>query len=288
MINVLKRLAELDSSKSQTNNKMKNVESLMTVSNSPEVDPVSEITRLAGLRVNECGMMEIPESPIAVAPPAQPHSPASINVSANTGDEVSDMLRSLMAMSGLDKSEPASHQEIEIGQPHDVSQTHGSMGGDMNDLIGMIDANSDGDSEMPFGDEEGGEEPGVFGGEEEPFGDEGDEDPFGGNDDNGGDEQEAPFGDEEGGEDDGVEFGDEEGGEDDTEESMGRRPYVNSPDEEIEGHDYGDKQVTPKPQGMKQRSGDNPYRPAHEAVDSTALRLLRDYKSFVNESIKRK
>ena len=245
MINVLKRLAELDSSKSQTNNKMKNVESLMTVSNSPEVDPVSEITRLAGLRVNECGMMEIPESPIAVAPPAQPHSPASINVSANTGDEVSDMLRSLMAMSGLDKSEPASHQEIEIGQPHDVSQTHGSMGGDMNDLIGMIDANSDGDNEMPFGDEEGGE-------------------------------------------DDGVEFGDEEGGEDDTEESMGRRPYVNSPDEEIEGHDYGDKQVTPKPQGMKQRSGDNPYRPAHEAVDSTALRLLRDYKSFVNESIKRK
>lgn len=262
MINVLKLLREMDSSNSQTKTPIKGVESLLTISNSSELDTVAEISRLAGIRVNECGMMEIPETPHQTSN----HIPASINVSADTGDEVSSMIRSLMAMAGSENSQPISSDNIEIEEPHPAELTHGSMGGDMNDLIGMIDTNSD-DEEMPFNDEhsDDSEESPVSNDHRDKFGDE-----FGD------DDEEETFGDE---------FGDDE---DETQENIKSRPYINSPDEEIEGHDYGDKQVTPKPQGFKQRMGDNPYRPAHEAVDATALRLLKDYKSFVNESIKRK
>lgn len=297
MINVLKRLAELDSSKMKVENQMRPVDSLMTVSNSPEIDPVAEIAYLAGRKVNECGEMEIP-TPTAI-PTAPAHSPASINVSANTGGEVSDMLRSLMALAGIDKGGEqavgSQHQEIELGAPHSAEQEHGGMGGDMNSLIGMIDANSDdeGHDEFAFGNDEAGDEFGSqetddeFGGHDagNEFGGHEKGDEFGGHADAGnefGDEEDDEAGDEE--DDSENEFGDEE---DETEESQSR-PYINSPEEEIEAHDYGDKRVTPKPQGAKQRPGDNPYKPTHEAVNATALRLLKDYKAFVNESNNKK
>lgn len=78
MINVLKRLAELDS-------------------NNPNI--VKE-----GAQVEECGMMPgmMPEMGMAIAP-EKPSMPASINMSAGSGDELSNMLATIMQLAGQNK-----------------------------------------------------------------------------------------------------------------------------------------------------------------------------------------
>jgi hypothetical protein len=76
MIDVMKRLAELDS-------------------NNPNI--VKE-----GLQVEECGMMPemMPGMDIA---PEKPSMPASINMTAGSGDELSNMLATIMQLAGQNK-----------------------------------------------------------------------------------------------------------------------------------------------------------------------------------------
>lgn len=59
---------------------------------------------LAGLQetIKECG---IPTASGAGCP-AQPHSPASINITANTGDELADMLKDIMSLAGVHAPHP--------------------------------------------------------------------------------------------------------------------------------------------------------------------------------------
>ena len=78
MIDVMKRLAELDSS-------------------NPNV--IKE-----NLQVEECGMMPgmVPEMGLDIAP-QKPSMPASINMSAGSGDELSDMLATIMQLAGQNK-----------------------------------------------------------------------------------------------------------------------------------------------------------------------------------------
>lgn len=73
MIDVLKRLAELDST-------------------NPNVVQESE------QHVEECGMM--PEMGMMNMPPERPSHPASINMSAGSGEELSDMLTTIMTLAG--------------------------------------------------------------------------------------------------------------------------------------------------------------------------------------------
>jgi len=73
MIDVLKRLAELDSA-------------------NPNVVKESE------QRVEECGIM--PEMGMMSMPPERPSHPASINMSAGSGEELSDMLTTIMTLAG--------------------------------------------------------------------------------------------------------------------------------------------------------------------------------------------
>ena len=68
----------------------------------------------------------------------------------------------------------------------------------------------------------------------------------------------------------------------DGDEDEGKESWDNSPEQEIEPHDYGDKQVTPKPQGFKQRMGDNPYKMTKESIDEFANRLLSEFQAFKN------
>lgn len=223
MIDVLKRLAELDADNPNVTATMLPEQSLATVTN---ID--GEMIAESFEPVEECGGMMSPA-------PMPPHSPASINVTANSGQEVSDILRSLMTLAGVDKpSAPVgTHHEIEIGTPHAVAPA-----GDMSSILGMVDKmDGSGDHEVDVvGDE----------GENELAGDEDETD---------------------------------EGG-------MEEESWNNSPEPEIEPHDYGDKQVTPKPQGFKQRVGDNPYKPAQESLDALTMQLLNDYRQFVNEAKK--
>jgi hypothetical protein len=74
MIDVMKRLAELDS-------------------NNPNI--VRESTDVA-----ECGMM--PEMSVDTTP----NQPASINIQAGSGEELGDMLKTIMSLAGIHKVEP--------------------------------------------------------------------------------------------------------------------------------------------------------------------------------------
>ena len=215
MIDVLKRLAELDASNPRVENKMTTEQGLVTVSN---------IEGSARLNENIPGMMEVGNS--------ASHTPASLSVSAASGEELSGMLRNLMSLAGVKPVEPSApmngHQEIEIGATHPVEP----IGGNMSDMISMVDKMNDGDADNSTGNE-----PDTF--------------------------------------------DDEEG----ETESQNDRMYDNSPDEEVEPHEYGDELTTPKQQGFSQRKGDNPYKPTHESqVTHLASQLLSDWKQFVSES----
>lgn len=80
MIDVMKRLAELDAK-------------------NPNV--IKENTQ-----VGECGMM--PEMGMMSSPPDRPSHPASINMSAGSGEELSDMLTTIMTLAGQKSADPVS------------------------------------------------------------------------------------------------------------------------------------------------------------------------------------
>lgn len=84
MIDVMKRLAELDSS-------------------NPNVIKESQ-------QVDECGMM--PEEMGIMGGMGAPHTPASINMTAGSGPELSGMLRDIMQLAGMSQ-----HSEPEMGEP---------------------------------------------------------------------------------------------------------------------------------------------------------------------------
>jgi hypothetical protein len=79
MIDVMKRLAELDAA-------------------NPNVQQSKPATISESAPVEECGMMGMPES----AP--QAHSPASIHITANDGEELSGMLKDIMQLAGMNSS----------------------------------------------------------------------------------------------------------------------------------------------------------------------------------------
>lgn len=80
MIDVLKRLAELDSK-------------------NPNIVKENE-------QVDECGIM--PEMGMMSMPPERPSTPASINMTAGSGEELSDMLTTIMTLAGQKSAGPVS------------------------------------------------------------------------------------------------------------------------------------------------------------------------------------
>jgi hypothetical protein len=132
MIDVLKRLAELDSANPQVaNTTMKNEQSLATVSN------------IAGetTQVNECGPMGM----MGMGPESRTPASFSINATAADGSEVSSMLRDIMNLAGVkpvaDLPAFGGHKEIELEPVHALEPIDGgqSAGDEMSDLIGMVD-----------------------------------------------------------------------------------------------------------------------------------------------------
>lgn len=76
MIDVLTRLAELDA-------------------NNPNVKQVQNTKLSESVAVNECGEMMNMQSPSA------PHTPASIHITAGSGEELSGMLQDIMQLAGI-------------------------------------------------------------------------------------------------------------------------------------------------------------------------------------------
>lgn len=309
MIDVLKRLAELDKSKPRAERGMTVEKSLATVTNIN-----------GGL--NECGPMGMGGG-----------TPASISVTAGSGEEVSSMLRDIMSLAGINKAPDTG--EVPVAQPSPTTD-HGN--GEMSDMISMVDKmNGPQDGGEQEDESLGGEVLGGIAGEilapEIPgsgvvgakIGDKV-SDMMGGGDE---DEQDESIGGwvkgaagaaalgaaAAGGagamhsHDQGQidRYGAQSAGDrgiphiedepldkkwedpnpdnrpmfDNTREDQTDPTYDNSPHEKIEPHDYGDKEVKPKPQGFKQRIGDNPYMNPQESLE---VRLRREWQGFVTEA----
>lgn len=215
MIDVLKRLAELDAANPRVEGaSLTQEQSLVTVTNVEGSE-----------QINECGMM----------PPAGPRTPASIHMTADSGSELTGMLKDLMTLAGV-KSEPLMSpldRPALSAEPHKVDLDGGNEIGKALKVIDTMNAADEGPDVSGL-DRDGDGDHDMDDHDMEKKKDEGQEDRF----------------------------------------------YTNSPEEEIQAHDYGDKQVPPKPQGFKQRQADNPYKPTQESV---AERLMKEYQQFVSE-----
>ena len=152
MIDVLKRLAELDSTNPNVAKPaMTQEQSLATVTNI-EGETITE-------SIAECGPMGM------MGGMDRPSTPASfsINASAASGDEVSSMLRDIMNLAGVKPvadlpafADPMASKEIELEPAHAAEPVD-----DMANMIGMIDKlNGPSDGEMDM-------EPVELGGDEE-------------------------------------------------------------------------------------------------------------------------
>ena len=115
MIDVMKRLAELDAN---------------------NLNIVKENTN-----IEECGMMPMP----GMGGMDRPSTPASLNVTAGSGEELGNMLAQIMALAGVHKVEPA-HLGIEpepmslTAEPGMGGAPGAAPGGDTDDMRSMISA----------------------------------------------------------------------------------------------------------------------------------------------------
>ena len=129
MIDVMKRLAELDAT-------------------NPNI--VKENADLA-----ECGMMD------AMSGMGQSHTPASVNITAGSGEELSNMLKDIMSLAGVHRVEPG-HLGAEpepmalTAEPVAAVGPMASAGDEMRSVIDKLNLDTDGEEEM--GDEAGEEE----------------------------------------------------------------------------------------------------------------------------------
>jgi hypothetical protein len=266
MIDVLKRLAELDETNPNVAKPtMTTDQSLVSVSNA-ETAPISE-------SIAECG-------PMGISSMDKPSTPAtfSINASAGTGDEVSSMLRDIMNLAGV-KSSVGGDADlgVELGSPSPAEPAD-----DMANMIGMIDKMNTGDSDAdPKADSDNEEILGALAGGALGAAAGG---PMGAlTGAAAGDSLTDPDNDETKKESPVARMADEV--RDMTSElaQEAGAEYDNSPEQEIQAHKYGDDQVSPKPQGLKQRLGDNPYKPVGESTDpiqQMSLSLLKAYEEF--------
>ena len=248
MIDVLKRLAELDADNPRVEKvAMTNEQSLATVSN------------IEGESINECGPMGMD-----MGRPSMPAS-FSINASAESGAEVSSMLRDIMNLAGVksssamgdldhDGDHDTHDHEIELGAPHAVEVE--PMGGNdaMADMIGMIDRMNGPGEEDGEQDEEVG--PDMLGSDEG--------------------ESNSPVADMA---DEVRGMADELAGVKDEGVGAGFDTATTTPDEKIEPHKYGNDQVTigKKPEPEKKAGAGNPY---SEGIEQVSLRLLKEYEAF--------
>ena len=136
MIDVMKRLAELDS-------------------NNPSIVKESQ-------NVEECGMM--PEIGMGMGAMERPSTPASINMTAGSGEELSDMLATIMQLAGVKQhgdeepmsaepalaiaAEPEMDANADMRSVMDLMNPQDDQSGEEADGISGLDRDHDGDHDM--------------------------------------------------------------------------------------------------------------------------------------------
>ena len=216
--------------------------------------------------VNECGPMGME----GISSMGAPRTPASfsINASAESGDEVSSMLRDIMNLAGVTPAAPAMgdvdhdgdhdihDHEAELGAPQQMAMEP-SAGDDMAKAISMID-------QMNAPAEESGEQMDLLPGADLGAGDTEANSPV------------AAMADE-------VEDMTDQLKDLNGNETGGFDEATTTPDEKIQGHTYGNDQVSAKPkEPAKVNGGGNPYTESVE-VNSLSSQLLKAYQAFKNQ-----
>lgn len=249
MIDVLKRLAELDATNPNVAKPtMTNEQSLGTISN------------IEGDTINECGPMGM-EGMASMGAPRTPAS-FSINASAESGDEVSSMLRDIMNLAGVkpagEEMPMAPHQEIEL-EPAHSAEMEPSAGDDMAKAISMID-------QMNAPAEESGEQMDLVPGAELGAGDTEANSPV------------AAMADE-------VEDMTDQLKDLNGNEAGGFDEASTTPDEKVQGHTYGNDQtdIGRKAAGPFTGAGNNNLQNESVEVNSLSSQLLKAYQAFKNQ-----
>jgi hypothetical protein len=146
MIDVIKRLAQLDAT-------------------NPAIDIGAAVVKpVQGVSLSENGPMGMMGG---MGGMSQPHTPASINMTAASGDELSGMLKDIMSLAGLSKAEPeqlgievepmtALTAEPEIG-PEAGAGPGATDGEVMRSVLDKLNP-EDGEEETPFGSKQGGDD----------------------------------------------------------------------------------------------------------------------------------
>jgi hypothetical protein len=175
MIDVMKRLAELDSTNSNVvkaespkqeldgNNAVTGLNQYTGETVLAEQISIAELQRLSGLNegLAECGPMGMMGGPSPMGMQQKPTASFSLNASAASGDEVASMLTQIMNLAGV---KDAGHH---LGTPDHLGQeplTAEPMS-DIAKALGHIDGIEDEEAEMGAGSAEFGDEPADFAGQ---------------------------------------------------------------------------------------------------------------------------
>ena len=144
MIDVLKRLAELDAT-------------------TPAIDTGVAVVKPEQGVIAECGPMGMMDG---MGGMSQPHTPASINMTAATGDELSGMLKDIMSLAGINKGDTGGMDQLGVAdEPMAALTAEPEMGPD----AGSGPSATDGEVMRSVLDKLNPEDGEEAGGEENPF-----------------------------------------------------------------------------------------------------------------------
>lgn len=257
MIDVLKRLAELDAT-------------------TPAIDSgAAVVNTVQGINLAECGPMGMMDS---MGGMSQPHTPASINMTAATGEELSGMLKDIMSLAGINKNDAGSMDQLGVSdEPMAALTAEPEVGPE----VGAPQSSTDGEVMRSVLDklnpEDDGEE---TGGEENPVGG----DNQGSNDDvskahgdidNDGDHDAADHAAEKPEPEVGAD--DEEGDEEETDENYSGPQAPTA---------YGQDGIGPNNHENQPGAGNSEFGKSRVRTQPTATfeNLMKEYKSFIGEA----
>ena len=252
MIDVLKRLAQLDAT-------------------TPAIDTGAMVVKPEQGVVAECGPMGMMDS---MGGMGQPHTPASINMTASTGDELSGMLKDIMSLAGINKDEPEQHgidvepmmaltAEPEVGP--DAGAGPGATDGEV--MRSVLDKlNPEDGEETPFGSEQGSDD-GVSKAHGDIDGD-GDHDM----DDHDAEKDKPAAG------------ADDEEGEEETDETYDGPQYSTTPNDPNKDRQGYSKDGFGTNYNSNSGDGNGRHTTQPQGKPSAFESLMKEYKSFIGES----
>ena len=261
MIDVLKRLAQLDAT-------------------TPAIDTGAAVVKPEqGVSLAECGPMGMMDS----MGMSQPHTPASINMTAATGDELSGMLKDIMSLAGINKGDTSGMDQMGVAdEPMMALTAEPEVGPD----AGAGPGATDGEVMRSVLDKLNPEDGEEADGEENPFGgdDQGGDDGVSkahGDIDNDGDHDAADHAAEKPEPQDGADDQEET---DETYDGPQYSTTPNDPNKDRQGYDS--EGVGPNNHENQPGAGNTMFGKSRTKIQPTATyeNLMKEYKSFIGEA----